>query len=82
LKFHDGQVAGIILEAASLRQESRGAFQGGLLHQKDTQWLGHLQVHQAPGEEKVWQFEPIRKSDGSAAAGTTEPARTLVAKRG
>jgi succinate dehydrogenase/fumarate reductase flavoprotein subunit len=52
------KVATIILEAALMRRESRGAhFRQDFPDQNDAEWQGHLQVHLNPGGEKVWQFE-------------------------
>ncbi|HEX5681029.1 MAG TPA: FAD-binding protein [Desulfobacterales bacterium] len=77
------RVATLILEAALMRRESRGAhFREDFPGQNDAQWQGHLQVHLTPGGENVWQFEPIPKGDGSMAAGPIEPARPLLEKRG
>jgi succinate dehydrogenase/fumarate reductase flavoprotein subunit len=77
------RVATLILEAALMRRESRGAhFREDFPGQNDAQWQGHLQVHLTPGGENVWQFEPIPKGDGSIAAGPIEPARPLLEKRG
>jgi succinate dehydrogenase/fumarate reductase flavoprotein subunit len=60
------KVATIILKAAFMRRESRGAhFREDFPDQNDTQWQGHLQVHLAPDGENVWQFEPITKGGGS-----------------
>jgi succinate dehydrogenase/fumarate reductase flavoprotein subunit len=53
------KVAAIILEAALLRRESRGAhFRDDFPDQNDAEWQGHLQVRLSPGGEKIWQFEP------------------------
>jgi succinate dehydrogenase/fumarate reductase flavoprotein subunit len=77
------RVATLILEAALMRRESRGAhFREDFPGQNDAQWQGHLQVHLTPGGENVWQFEPIPKGDGSMVAGPIEPARPLIEKRG
>jgi succinate dehydrogenase/fumarate reductase flavoprotein subunit len=77
------RVATLILEAALMRRESRGAhFREDFPGQNDAQWQGHLQVHLTPGGENVWQFEPIPKGDGSMVAGPIDPARPLIEKRG
>jgi succinate dehydrogenase/fumarate reductase flavoprotein subunit len=56
--------AAIILEAALMRRESRGAhFREDFPDQDDFRWQGHLQVHIAPDGENSWHFEPITKSD-------------------
>ena len=53
------RVAAIILEAALLRRESRGAhFRQDFPDQNDAEWQGHLQVQLSPSGENVWQFKP------------------------
>jgi succinate dehydrogenase/fumarate reductase flavoprotein subunit len=77
------RVATLILEAALMRRESRGShFREDFPAQNDAQWQGHLQVHLAPGGENVWEFEPITKGGGSMGAGSIDPARPSIEKRG
>lgn len=53
------KVAAMILEAALMRQESRGAhFREDFPDQNDSKWQGHLTVRLAPGGENTWQFQP------------------------
>jgi succinate dehydrogenase/fumarate reductase flavoprotein subunit len=59
------RVAAIILEAALLRRESRGAhFRQDFPDQNDAEWQGHLQVQLSPGGENVWQFKPAQRPKG------------------
>ena len=54
------QTAGLILEAALKRQESRGAhFREDFPDQDDERWRGHLQVRLSPQGEHIWGFQPI-----------------------
>ena len=56
------KVAGIILEGASMRRESRGAhFREDFPDQNDAEWQGHLLVHLSPNGENAWRFEPLSK---------------------
>jgi succinate dehydrogenase/fumarate reductase flavoprotein subunit len=57
------QIAGIILEAAFRRQESRGAhFREDFPEQDDEKWQGHLLLRLGSGGEPVWRFEPKHKA--------------------
>jgi succinate dehydrogenase/fumarate reductase flavoprotein subunit len=59
------RVAAIILEAALLRRESRGAhFRQDFPDQNDAEWQGHLQVQLSPSGENVWQFKPAQRPKG------------------
>ncbi|TET88134.1 MAG: FAD-dependent oxidoreductase [Dehalococcoidia bacterium] len=54
------QTAGLILQAALKRQESRGAhFREDFPDQDDKDWRGHLQVRLSRKGERIWAFQPI-----------------------
>lgn len=54
------QVAGLILEAARQREESRGAhFREDFPDQNDNKWLGHLHVRLNSEGEEIWKFQAI-----------------------
>ena len=53
------QVATLILEAALLRTESRGAhFRQDFPEQNDNEWKGHLRTHIDANGDKLWHFHP------------------------
>lgn len=54
------RTAGIILDGALRREESRGAhFREGFPEQDDQNWLGHLQVRLSAKGEPVWNFSAL-----------------------
>ena len=53
------KVASLILDAALLREESRGShFRRDFPEIDDAKWRGHLQVHLGPDGKPVWKFQP------------------------
>lgn len=55
------QTAGLILEAALKRRESRGAhFREDFPNQDDANFRGHFQVRLSPAGEHVWHFQPLQ----------------------
>jgi len=54
------QTAGLILQGAIRRQESRGAhFREDYPQQDDEAWCGHLLVRLRPGKGLDWRYHPI-----------------------